>query len=506
MASRAARDLTQGPVFGHIRRLVVPMSFGIMAMMLTGVIDAYWVGKLGTAQLAAVSFVFPISMAVMSVAIGLGAGAVSVVARSAGRGDTGQVRRVTTDAVLLSFLVVAVLSVLGRSTITPLFTAMGATPDMLPHVQDYMSVWFTGIVFIAGPMIASNILRALGDAVVPSVLMMLSAAINMILDPFLIFGWGPFPEMGVTGAALATVIGNFISFLIVMAPLAFGEQLIDPRFPGWSALVSNWREIARVGAPAAASNMINPLSMAVVFAAVARFGEGAVAGFGVAGRVEAFAIIPLFALSASVGPITGQNGGAGLTDRVREAFVKAFIFCAAWTAGVTVLLWAAGPWIAAAFLPSDAGQDTAQLYWWIATPTVFGYGVCMAASAGLNGLGRPLYGMMLHVIRCIVLLAPLAWIGASLGGVTGLLIGAAAANLIAAVVAVGFILTRAPMTAVGGSKGPAAAPAPASGRSAPAGASALSAESEPRPAHAGPAGVHGQTGPAPSTASPSDPD
>jgi len=457
MASRASRDLTQGPVFGHIMRLVVPMSFGIMAMMLTGVIDAYWVGRLGTAQLAAVSFVFPITMAVMSVAIGLGAGAVSVVARSAGRGDTGQVRRVTTDAILLSFLVVAVLSVIGRATITPLFSAMGATPDMMPHIQAYMGVWFTGIVFIAGPLIASNILRALGDAILPSALMVIGALINIVLDPLLIFGWGPFPELGVTGAALATVIANFISFVAVMALLAFREKLIDIGFPGWSALVANWREIARVGAPAAGSNIINPLSMAVVFAAVAQFGEGAVAGLGVAGRVEAFAIIPLFALSASVGPITGQNGGAGLTDRVREAFVKAFVFAAGWSVGITLLLWLLAPVLAPAFLPSQAGQETARLYWWIVTPTIVGYGVCMAASAGLNGLGRPLYGMMLHVIRCIVLLAPLSWIGAGLGGVTGLLTGAALANALAAVIAVWFVLRRAPLSAVGARQRPAPA-------------------------------------------------
>ncbi len=498
MASRPPRDLTQGPVFGHILRLVVPMSFGIMAMMLTGVIDAYWVGRLGTAELAAVSFVFPISMAVMSVAIGLGAGAVSVVARSAGRGETGQVRRVTTDALLLSFLIVLVLSVIGRLSIDPLFRAMGATDAMMPHIHDYMSVWFSGIVFIVGPMIASNILRALGEAVVPSLVMMLSAVVNMVLDPFLIFGWGPFPELGVTGAALATVIANLVVFVIVLGYLAFKEKLIDLVFPGWSELLWNWREIARVGGPAAGSNMINPLSVAVVFAAVAPFGEGAVAGFGVASRVEAFAIIPLFALSGSMGPITGQNGGAGLSDRVREAFAKAFLFCAGWTAAVTLLLWLLAPVLAPVFLPSEAGQDMARLYWWIATPTVFGYGVCMAASAGLNGLGRPLYGMMLHIIRCIVLLAPLAWIGAALGGPAGLLVGIAAANVLAAAVAIGFILFRAPMTASAMSSRRTAAPA---GVNAPAGASALKAGSARTPVREAPAGTDDRSEPAPPPAS-----
>ncbi|MGP1274313.1 MAG: MATE family efflux transporter, partial [Caulobacterales bacterium] len=322
---RNARDLTQGPVFGHLMRMVIPMSFGIVAMMLVGIVDAYWVGRLGTVQQAAVQFVFPVSMAVMSIAIGLGAGAVSVVARAAGRGDGERTKRVATDAVILALLITAITSAIGIGLIGPLFRLMGASEAMMPFVREYMTIWFAGIIFMVGPMIASNILRALGDAILPSIIMILAAVLNMILDPILIFGLGPIPAMEVQGAALATLISNMAVFVIAMGIMIFREKIIDLSWPGLSEMMWNWSEIARIGAPAAGSNMINPMAMTLVFAAAARFGEPAVAGFGVAQRVEALALIPLFALSGSIGPITGQNGGAGHIDRVREAFRSSFL-------------------------------------------------------------------------------------------------------------------------------------------------------------------------------------
>ncbi|XBQ15570.1 MAG: MATE family efflux transporter [Oceanicaulis sp.] len=453
-AGRSARDLTQGDVFGHIVRMVAPMSLGIVAMMLVGVIDSYWVGKLGTAQQAAVQFVFPVTMLVMSVAIGLGAGAVSVVARAAGRGDGERTRRVATDAVTLSLIIVVCTSAIGIALIGPLFRAMGATEEMMPYVRDYMTIWFAGIVFVVGPMVAGNILRALGDAILPSAIMILAAVINMGLTPVFIFGWGPVPEMAVQGAALSSLIANFCVFLIALAIMVFREKLLDLSWPGFHEIFWNWREIARIGAPAAGSNMIGPAANAIVLASVARFGEAAVAGFGVAMRVEAFFIIPLFALSGTIGPITGQNGGAGLTGRVREAFFKSFVFCLAWGSAIAVILFFAGEHLAPLFLPSEDGRQVAEVFWDVAPFAVFGYGVAMAASAGFNGLGRPLYGVAVNALRGFVLIAPLAWLGGSLGGATGAIWGVFAANLIIGVLAAVYVLKFAPLTAVEGGRRP----------------------------------------------------
>jgi putative MATE family efflux protein len=449
-AGRSSRDLTQGPVFAHILRLVIPMSAGIVAMMLVGVVDAYWVGKLGTAQQAAVQFVFPVSMLVMSIAIGLGAGAASVVSRASGRGDDDRTRRTATDAVTLSLIVVGLVSLIGVMIIDPIFKTMGATEAMMPFVREYMVIWFAGIIFVVGPMVASNILRALGDAIIPSLIMISGAVINMALTPLFIFGWGPLPGFEVQGAALSTLIANLIVFCAAMSVLIFREKLIDLSWPGFKEILWNWREIARVGAPAAGSNTLGPLTNTAVIAAIATYGEAAVAGLGVAMRVEAFFLVPLFALSGSIGPITGQNGGAGKLDRVREAFFKSFLFCVGWGVSMAVILFFAGAYLAPLFLPSEEGRQIAETYWDIAPFAVAGYGIAMAASAGFNGLGRPLYGVAVNAARGLLFIIPLAWAGGLLAGATGVIWGMFAGNLLIGVAATVFVLRFAPLSAIGG--------------------------------------------------------
>lgn len=470
MAGRASRDMTEGPVFGHIMRMVIPMSFAIVAMMLTGIVDAYWVGRLGTAQQAAVQMSFPVSMLMMSVAIGLGAGAVSAVSRAAGKKDFSSVRRIATDALTLALLMVGAVSILGILLVEPLFRIIGATETMMPHVTDYMTVWFAGNVLIVGPMVASNVLRAIGNAVVPSMMMILAAVVNLILDPFFIFAEVPFIGLpglgwGVSGAALATVAANAVTFLLVGWYLAFREKLIDFSWPGFSEVFHHWGEIARVGIPACISNTFNPLSMVVVMGGfgMAQFGDAAVAGVGVGGRLEAFGIVPLFALSASIGAVAGQNGGAELTDRVRRAFLTSFAFCLGWGLLVAlVLIVAQGP-LAASFLPSEAGREVAQLYWMLVTLTVFGYGITIAASAGFNGLGRPSYGVMITSSRAVMVIG-FSIAGAFIaGGPIGVIAGLALANLLSGVGTAAYVLTRAPMTAKAGKgrktpKPPAAEP------------------------------------------------
>lgn len=454
MAGRNARDLTEGPVFGHIFRMMLPMSFGILAMMLVGVIDTFWVGTLGTAQQAAVQMSFPVTMLVMSVSIGLGAGAVSAVSRAAGRKDGSSIPRIATDSMLLALLSVGLVSAIGVMTTEQIFRALGASESMIPHVVDYMTVWFGGIVLIVGPMVASNILRALGNAVVPSLMMIAAAVVNLILDPIFIlddvFGWFPGLGWGVTGAALATVVANAVTFIMVMLYLIFKEKLLDFGWQDLGEVWDHWLDVARVGIPACISNVFNPLAMTVAMSglAMARFGDAAVGGLGVAGRIEAFAIVPLFALSACIGAVTGQNGGAERTDRVREAFRSSFLFAMGWSFAMALLLWLCSDLFAAAFLPSEEGRAIASTYWHIVPLTVAGYGVTIAASAGFNGLGRPGFGMAITAGRALGLMIPAILVGAHVADAPiGVIAGFAVANLVAGIVTGLFVLTRAPMTA-----------------------------------------------------------
>jgi len=428
------QDLTNGDVRGHLWRLGMPMVIGIIAVMSIGLADAYFLGQLGTAELAAISFSFPVTFAIASVAIGLGAGASSVVSRVIGTGDHQRVRRLCTDSLALSVLVVAVLSVVGWLTSRHLFRAMGAEGEVLDLVVAYMDIWYIGMPFLVVPMVAGSLLRANGDARIPSLTMVLSAVVNILLDPILIFGLGPIPAMGMEGAAWATLVARGFSMVLALSVLIFRERLLVLALAPWAEIRSSWQQVVAVGVPASLANMINPLCLAILTAILARFGSETVAAFGVAGRIEALAAIPMLALSASIGPITGQNMGAGLPHRIRTAVIDSFLFCIGWGAAMAVLFWLFAGAIAGIF--SDDPDVIADIvrYLQIVPITLGGYGVVIIAAATYNALGRGYQAMGFYLLRSALFYVPLAWLASFWLPAWGVFAAIAVANVLSGAV------------------------------------------------------------------------
>jgi len=442
-AGRPRRTLTEGSVFQHLLRFVVPMSLALSAMMMVGLIDAFWLGRLSTDALAAVSFAFPIMFAVMSISIGLSAGTVAAISRVAGAGDPERLRRLAADAVVISIAIVIVVSVLGVFASHTIFVVMGARGRILELATVYAQIWFLGNVFVVVPSVANGMLRAVGEAVLPSVMMTTSAVVNMILDPVFIFGLGPVPRLEVAGAAVATVLANAVAACAVMWLVIFREKLLAFETPRRAVLMRHAREILQVGLPAMGSNMVNPLALAIVVSSLARFGPATVAGYGAAARVEAFSIIPLFALSAAIGPLTGQNGGAGRLDRVRESFRVSFTMVLGWSVALAAALVVIAPLLAPAFSDDPDAQAAMRHYLWITPASSWGYGFVICAAAGFNGLSRPIPGLVMTFFRSVLLLTSLTWIGGSLWGPVGAYFGVAAANVIGGVVVAGWVLFAA---------------------------------------------------------------
>ncbi len=424
-----AGRLTQGPVREHLTAMTLPMVWGILSIIAFNLADTYFVGQLGTAELAAMSFTFPVTFFFVSIAIGLSAGASSVVARMIGEGDRQRVRRHATDSLLLALVTVLIFGTLGYLSIDPLFTAMGATPESLPLIRDYMEIWYLGMIFIVIPMVGNGVLRATGDSKFPSYVMMTAAGINLVLDPILIFGWFGAPRLEIEGAALATVIANAGTLIAGLYVLHGRERLLTARIGSVQMLARSWRRVMHVGLPAALTNTVTPAASAVITALVARHGDAAVAGFGVAARTEALALIVMFAMSAVVGPIAGQNWGGGYHDRVRELLRLVFKFSMFYGLGVALLLALFAPAVAAAFNDDPAVQEVAVLYLWIVPVSLAFYGFQFNVAAIFNGIGMPFYGLALSVLRMLVLYVPLAWILDPVFGLPGLFAAAFLANL-----------------------------------------------------------------------------
>lgn len=427
--------LTTGPIRGHLISMTMPMVWGILSIVAFNLADTYFVGQLGTAELAAMSFTFPVTFFFVSIAIGLSAGASSVVARMIGEGDPERVRRHATDSLLLGVVAVLIFGTLGYLTIDPVFTAMGATQASLPFIRDYMEIWYLGMAFIVIPMIGNGVLRATGDSKFPSYVMMTAAGINIILDPILIFGLLGFPRLEIQGAALASVIANAGTLFAGLYVLHGRERLLTIRIGSAQMLARSWRRVMHVAVPAALTNTVTPAATAIITALVAAYGDAAVAGFGIAARTEALALIVMFAMSSIVGPIAGQNWGGGHYDRVRELLSHVFRFSMAYGLSVAALLAIAAPFIASLFHEDPAVQEVTVLYLWVVPVSLAFYGFQFNVSAIFNGLGMPAYGLSLSILRMLLLYVPLAWILGQNFGLNGIFAAAFIANLLCGIAA-----------------------------------------------------------------------
>ena len=443
MASPQAR-LTTGAVGRHLVDMTVPVLFGIFTMMMQGFVDAYFIGRVGDRELAALSFAFPVLMIATSVAIGLGAGTSSVVARAIGAHDHRRARRLATDSLILSFGITAVICLLGYLTIAPLFRLLGAPEDMLPLIGGYMRILYAGVPFVVVGMVGMSSMRATGDTRLPSMLMVIAAAANIALDPILIFGFGPVPAMGLNGAAMAALLARAAIFVGTLYLMRMRLDMLTFNKPDPGELRKSWADILHVGIPAAATNAIIPVATGVITAMLARYGTDAVAGFGVASRVESLTLVIFYAMSAVIGPFVGQNMAVGKADRIFLALRLCAIFCLGAGLVIAVLLAGLGNLIPMLFSenPNVTGVATQFLY---IVPISYGaYGVVMIMNASFNGMGKPMPAVHISLARMVLIYLPLAFVGNRYFGVTGIFAAYAIANIITGIIAFAWARSSVP--------------------------------------------------------------
>ncbi len=434
MNQRIKANLTEGNITKLLIRLTLPMMAGMVSMIIFNLVDSFYIGQLGKNELAAMSFTFPVVMVVQSIALGLGMGTASVVSRAIGRGDSNIVKRLSTDALFLAGLVVAVAAIAGELTIEPLFTLLGADEVTLPLIEEYMRIWYIGVMFVVFPMVGNNIIRATGDMKTPALIMTFAAIANMILDPFLIFGIGPFPEMGLAGGALATVIGRAFTLMFAMIIL-IKRELVTLKKLTIKELITSWKQILYIGVPASLTRIVDPLTMGVITRMVSIFGTAAIAGFGVATRLEMIALLLIRSLAAVMIPFTGQNWGSGNYSRVSEAVKKGLKFSLIWSGITFIGFYFAGAFMAGLFNKNPVVIETVVSYLRIMALTYGFQGILLLSSAVLNALGKPIHAIILSLLRLLGLYIPLALFGSKMFGLEGIFAGGAAANLVSGVLA-----------------------------------------------------------------------
>ena len=410
------------------------MIIGMLLLFTFSLVDTLFISFLGTEALAAISFTFPVTFTIMSLAIGLGIGASAVVGKYLGRSEYEKAKEASTVINYISLLLAAIVVVVCWFFMDSIFHLMGARESLMPSIREYMLVWFPGSIMIVCIMTGNSILRACGDTKTPSILMAGAGLINAILDPIFIFGLGPIPAMGIQGAAWATVIAWGVCYFYLMYILVIQKELVSGSLPSRPTMLSSGREMLRIGVPAAGANMMTPLAAGIMTAIAASFGDEAVAAFGVGARLEPMATLIVLAMSSSLPPLISQNFGAGKINRVEEAYRLSIKFILGWQMLVYVVLALGAGLIASTFSDDPEVIGTIKLFLWI-LPLGYGMqGIIILTNSSLNALHRPMSALYLSSARFFVFYVPLAYVGSQWFGLVGFFGGALCGNLLMAAI------------------------------------------------------------------------
>ncbi|RZR31183.1 MATE family efflux transporter [Vibrio vulnificus] len=420
--------LLSAPIAETLRKMTVPMIFGMVAILMFNLVDTFFISLLGTEALAAISYTFPVTFAVNCITMGIGVGLSTSIGRLLGQGEAHQAARFTTHGLLLAVVLVALASTLGFFTVTPLFTLLGAKEELIPLIGQYMHVWYLTIPLLVIPMAGNSAIRATGDTKTPAKIMMLAGLINGVLDPLLIFGVGPFPELGIQGAAIASALSWLGALIGSFYVLIKRERLLG--LPQWPRLKEDWRQILKVGTPAALSNAMNPLSGAILMMMLSSHGTAAVAAYGAAQRIESILILVLMALTSALTPFMAQNFGAKNPQRAFQGLFVSMRFSVLFQGLVFLMMVPLSIPLAALFSQEQAVRDLLWHYL-LVVPISYGFlGIVMMLVSGLNAMHQPLNAFRWSVIRLFVFTLPAAYLGSWLYDIEGLFIGIAVGNIL----------------------------------------------------------------------------
>ncbi|MAA78070.1 MAG: MATE family efflux transporter [Deltaproteobacteria bacterium] len=424
--------LLTGDIATVLRKQSIPMAIGAVCMILVNLIDTYWASQLGTDELAALSFTFPVIGILINVSIGLMIGTSVAIARVIGSGHIEEAKNLATHAIYLGFMIVGFVSFIGLISQEYLFAWLGADEKVLPHITSFMTIWYASSIFLIVPMMINGVLRAKGDARTPMIVMMMGAVFNGIFDPIFIFTL----DMGLEGAAWATTLSRALTMLYASYILIVREKLFDLHIPSPKQMIESWKVVLRVGVPASITNVLGPVATAMLTAIVATHGSAAVAAYGIGARVESLVLIAPLALSSGLSPFIGQNWGAHLEDRVAKGFQLALNFSILWGLGAFLILLALAPQIAVVFSEDKAVQEAITLYLRVVPIGFASYGAMLMVNSSFNAMDHAFRSSVLSVLRSIVFAVPLAWVGSHFLALEGVFLGLACGSFFSVLIGI----------------------------------------------------------------------
>ncbi len=422
-------DILKRPIRESIFSMIAPASFGMLLTFLFQLVDTYFIGKLGSTELAAIGFAYPIYLLIVSLFMGIAAGISSAVGKSLGERNPEKARSLTTISQFAFMLLTLGIGVLGFYTISAVFSALGAEETTLHLITDYMEIIYIGMFALVGTLAGNAALMAKGIMVQSTIVMAIGGICNLLLDYLLIFGVGPFPRLELQGAALATAISWSVT-LVLMTALLIKEKL-------WSfnsifslqRISSGLGEILMVGLPAVAAQVLNPIAITVITILVAKYGDKAVAAFGIAARIESLGLTGLLALSVILTPLVAQNFGAKIQERLDQLIVYSGKLNVYWSILFYLLLLALAGAMTSIFTADPEVIRYTRTYFRIVGISYAAFGLTLTTTSFFNGVYQPKSSLRITLIKSLMLTIPLTIVG-SFFRLEGIWVGIALANFI----------------------------------------------------------------------------
>ena len=400
------QDLTGGSLTGHLLKTTSFMLVSMVFQSLYVLIDLYWVGRLGTEAVAAVGISANLSFVVLAISQMLGVGTTTVVSHAAGRKEHSLATHLFNQSQVLSMVAGVIFLAIAMLFRTSYAAALSADATMQTLTGEYL-LWFIPAMALQFAMVAMGAaLRGTGNFKPGMIVQTGTVIINIVLAPVLIFGWGPFPAMGVSGAAVATFVAIVVG--VIWLSYYFLDRDAYLRFhpADWRPKFRVWGQLLKIGLPAGVEFGLMGVYMVVVYAISRRFGAAAQAGFGIGFRIVQSAFLPIVALGFAVAPVAGQNFGAKKGERVRAVFKTA-----ASIAAVTMLTLGVGIYLAAPLLVRLFSSDPEVIhvgvdYLHVVTINFVASGITFVSASMFQGMGNTLPSLATSALRMVVSIVP----------------------------------------------------------------------------------------------------
>ena len=400
------RDLTKGPVHGHILHLSTFIALTTLFQTLYFLVDLYFVGRLGKEAIAGVGLAGNLTMVVLALTQALGVGATALIAQSLGRGDRQKAERFFNQALILS-TVVGLLFAVTAFTLRHQYSAW-LSADALTAAQSarYLD-WFVPALFLQFALVAmSAALRGMGDLKIPTLIQIATVLLNIVLAPVLMFGWLTGVRLGVAGASLASFLAIAVGCVVFAA--YFGRQgsalRVRPHY--WRPDLAEWWHMLRVGLPVGGEFALLSVYLTLVYDIIRPFGAAAQAGFGIGVRVMQALFLPAIAIAFATAPVAGQNFGARLGPRVRQTFYSATALSAAVMIVLTAVCQLGADRLVRIFNADPAVVAFGSDYLHIVSWTFLASGIVFVASSVFQGIGNTLPALGSSALRLLIFAVP----------------------------------------------------------------------------------------------------